>query len=44
MKKIMFVGEVGTGKTSYVSYVLHNKRFEDNHYPTVGVEAGIKEF
>lgn len=40
----MFVGESSTGKTSFISYLINNRRIPTNHYPTVGVEAGIKEF
>lgn len=42
VKRIMLVGESQTGKTSIISCLLRNGQYESEHYPTVGVEAGIK--
>lgn len=42
MKRIMLLGECKTGKTSLVHYLLKNRQFDAEHYPTVGVEAGVK--
>ena len=42
MKKIVFLGEPNTGKSSILSYFIKNRKYPDNHYPTLGVEAGVK--
>lgn len=42
IKKVMLVGEQKVGKTSIIYYLLKNRQFSEEYYPTVGVEAGIK--
>ena len=44
MKKLSLVGEMGTGKTSIMTYILKNRTYPDQHYPTMGVEAGVRVF
>lgn len=40
----MLIGEQRTGKTSIIRYLLKNRQFDQEYYPTVGVEAGIKTY
>lgn len=42
MKKVVLLGETNTGKSSILSYFLKEKKYPENHYPTLGVEAGVK--
>ena len=44
MKKLTLVGEMKTGKTSIMTYLLKDKTYPDAHYPTMGIEAGVKVF
>lgn len=40
----MLVGEQKVGKSSIIQYILKGRKFDAEHYPTVGVEAGIKSY
>ena len=47
MYKVMLLGEPMTGKSSFLKWLCHessdNKQpFPDEHYPSVGIEAGVK--
>ena len=42
MKKIVLLGDPNSGKSSIRSYYLKNRKYSENHYPTLGVEVGVE--